>query len=234
MQKPLFRGFLFYLYPTLLKQILHIVKLEWQLEWKRKSSIGSVLLYSFATIYTCYLAFKSLNHAATWNALFWLILLFAAINTIAKAFMLDSRGRQLYHYSLFKAESFLLGRILYNVLLMNIISWITLLFFMMFLGNLVQDIPSFLLVMFLGSSCFASILTLISSIASKTKGNLGIMAVLSFPMLLPALMTIMKASKNAVDGLDPSVSYSYWLILILLNIVVTALGFLLFPYLWRD
>jgi heme exporter protein B len=60
------------------------------------------------------------------------------------------------------------------------------------------------------------------------------MAVLSFPMLLPSLMTIMKASKNAVDGIDPSVSYPYWLILIMLNVVVVSLGFLLFPYLWRD
>ncbi len=210
------------------------MRLEWSLEWKRKSSIGSVLLYSFATIYSCYLAFKSLNHAPTWNALFWLINLFAAINTIAKSFMLDSRGKQLYHYSIFKAEIFLLGRMIYNILLMNAISLITLLFFLILLGNPVQDIACFLLVMVLGSSCFAAILTLISSIASKTKGNLGIMAVLSFPMLLPSLMTIMKASKNAVDGIDPSVSYPYWLILIMLNVVVVSLGFLLFPYLWRD
>jgi heme exporter protein B len=218
----------------LIRQIIHIVRLEWQLEWKRKSSIGSVLLYSFATIYTCYLAFKSLSHGPTWNALFWLINLFAAINTVAKSFMLDSRGKQLYHFSLFKAEVFLLGRMIYNILLMNVISFITLFFFLMLLGNPVQDLPSFIIVMILGSTCFGAILTLVSSMASKTKGNLGIMAVLSFPMLLPSLMTIIKASKNALDGLDPSVSYAYWLILIMLNIVVAALGFLLFPYLWRD
>ena len=60
------------------------------------------------------------------------------------------------------------------------------------------------------------------------------MAILSFPVQLPFLMTLIKLSKNAVDGLDPTLSYGLVLILIMIIVIVVALSYILFPYLWRD
>jgi heme exporter protein B len=47
-------------------------------------------------------------------------------------------------------------------------------------------------------------------------------------------MTLIKFSKNAVDGLDPSVSYSLIIVLVLIIVIVLTLSYILFPYLWRD
>jgi heme exporter protein B len=60
------------------------------------------------------------------------------------------------------------------------------------------------------------------------------MAILSFPMLMPFLITLIKVSKFAVDGIDNSICYPYLLVLILINIVVAGLSYILFPYLWQD
>jgi heme exporter protein B len=48
------------------------------------------------------------------------------------------------------------------------------------------------------------------------------------------LITLIKVSKFAVDGIDNSICYPYLLVLILINIVVAGLSYILFPYLWQD
>jgi len=60
------------------------------------------------------------------------------------------------------------------------------------------------------------------------------MSILSFPVIIPLLMVLIKLSKNAMDGLDRSVSYNEIGVLAAINVVVITVSVLLFPYLWRD
>ncbi|MNH47357.1 hypothetical protein D3C79_1105460 [compost metagenome] len=60
------------------------------------------------------------------------------------------------------------------------------------------------------------------------------MAILSFPVVIPVLMAIIKLSKNAMDGLDRSVSTDEIILLLGINVIITATSLLLFPYLWRE
>ena len=204
------------------------------LEWKQKYAFNGILLYVVSTVFICYLSFRQIIDAPTWNALFWIILLFAAVNAVAKSFLQESRGRQLYMYTIVSAQALILSKIIYNIALLLIISLINLFFYSLFIGNLVQDMPMFILGLLLGSAGFASVLTMISAIASKAGSNTTMMAILSFPILIPMLITIIRFSKNAMDGLDASVNYQFMVMLLGLNVLVIALSFLLFPYLWRE
>jgi heme exporter protein B len=60
------------------------------------------------------------------------------------------------------------------------------------------------------------------------------MAILSFPVILPMLLILIRFSKNAADGLAHSVQQPYILALLSLNIVVFVLSLLLFPFLWKE
>jgi heme exporter protein B len=60
------------------------------------------------------------------------------------------------------------------------------------------------------------------------------MAILSFPVIIPLLVVLIKLSKNAMDGLDRSVSYDEIGVLLAINVIVVTTSLLLFPYLWRD
>jgi heme exporter protein B len=59
------------------------------------------------------------------------------------------------------------------------------------------------------------------------------MAILGFPLMVPMLLLLIKVSKNALDGLDRSVSQQSLLTLLALNMLVGAVSYLLFPFLWR-
>lgn len=218
----------------ILSEIKYLIKKEILQEWKQKYAFQGLLLYVVSTVFVCYLSFRQIIDPPTWNALFWIILLFAGVNAVAKSFMQENRGRLLYLYTLANSRSIILAKTIYSLLLMIILSIISLFFYTLFVGSPVQDYPMYFLAMILGSAGFATILSMVSAIASKAGNNSTLMAVLSFPILIPLLMTTIRFSKNAMDGLAWSVSTNLIIILVALNVLVIALSYLLFPYLWRE
>jgi heme exporter protein B len=196
--------------------------------------LNAILLYVVSTVFVCYLSFKTLVDVPTWNALFWIIILFTAVNATSKSFSTESRGRLLYYYTLASAQAIILSRIIYNALLMLVITLAGYFIYSLLIGNLVQDQPYFLLALVLGSSGFSSILTLVAAIAAKTRQNSTLMAILSFPVVIPMLIVLIRFSKNAVDGLDHSIQSPYIFALLSINLIVVALAYMLFPFLWRD
>lgn len=216
------------------REIKYLIKKEVLQEWKQKYAFQGLLLYVVSTVFVCYLSFRQIIDPPTWNALLWIILLFAGVNAVAKSFMQESRGRMLYYYTLANAGSIIMAKTIYSLLLMIVLSIVSLSFYSLFVGSPVQDYPMYFVAMILGSAGLASVLSMVSAIASKAGSNTTLMTILSFPILIPLLMTTIRFSKNAMDGLAWSVSYNFMIILVALNVMVIALSYLLFPYLWRE
>ncbi|MES2628457.1 MAG: ABC transporter permease, partial [Bacteroidota bacterium] len=173
----------------------------------------------------------------TWNALFWIILLFASFNVAGRSFDKEAGGRETYLYSLAGPAAIILSKILFNALLMIVLGIFSLGMYCILVGTKPlqsADWPMFVAGVAVGCMGLASILSLVAGIAFKTDNNVGLTAVLGFPVILPFLLTLIRFSKNALDGLAWSVNGSYLLVLLLLNVVVWVLGYILFPYLWRD
>lgn len=203
------------------------------LEWRSKYAINGIVLYVVSTVFVCYQAFKSVD-PTTWNALFWIILLFASINAINKSFVQESRGRQLYYYTIASARAIVLSKILYNILVMLLLSSIAYLVYSIIFHNPLGDPVLYLAVVGLGAIGFAAVFTMVAAISAKAGNNSTLMAILSFPIIIPMLLVLIKVSKNAMDGLERNASYDELLVLGAINIITVATSLLLFPYLWRD
>jgi heme exporter protein B len=217
-----------------LQQVKTLFLKEFTLEWRNRYALNGMLLYVISTVFVCYLSFRNVVSVPVWNALFWIIMLFASLNAVGRSFIQERKGRLLYYYSIASPQAFVLAKMAYNSLLMLVITFLAYAIYAWWIGDLVQDHLMFSVALILGSTGFALILTLMSAIASKTENNMSLMAILSFPVQLPFLITLIKLSKNAVDGLDPSVSYGLVCVLALIIVIVLTLSYILFPYLWRD
>ncbi len=218
---------------SLFGQVKFLIQKEIILEWRSKYAFNGILLYVVSTIFVCFLSFKQIN-PITWNALFWIIMLFASVNAIAKSFIQENKGRQLYYYSIASAKAVILSKIIYNIFLMLLLSIIALVFYTLVFRNPIGDLLFYLLAVLIGSISFATVFTMISGIASKASNSGALMAVLSFPVIIPLLMVLIKFSKNAMDGLDRSVSLNEIGVLAAINLIVVTVSLLLFPYLWKE
>lgn len=221
----------------LYREVQILVKKELILEWRQRYALNGMLLYVASTILICYLSFNLKSNQLnpiTWNALFWIIMLFTSVNAVAKSFIQERQGRFIYYYTIVSPQGVILSKIIYNSLLMVLLAGLGYLFYALVLGNPVQDKPLFLFNILLGAVGFSTTLTMVSGIASKTNNSSMLMAILSFPVIVPILLMVIKISKNAMDGLDRGASQDEIITLLSVNVIVGTVAYLLFPYLWRS
>ncbi len=210
---------------------------EIRIEFHNKSIFSGLLLYLFSTVFICYLSLRLNENQITsgvWSALFWILILFTAVNSAAKSFIAEKRGRDIYYYSIARPVDIILSKIFYNFFLCTLLSFTGFILFIIFLNNPVADILLLCLVILLTAMGFSASLTLLSGIASKTNNSSVVMAVLSFPVIIGILLLAIKVTKNCIDGLDRSVSLDELVTLGAINLLVTAVSYLLFPYIWRS
>jgi heme exporter protein B len=221
----------------LLQSITILIVKELTLELRRKSVISGIGLYLLSLVFICYLTFSlrqaSINEA-TWSALFWLTMLFSVINSVAKSFIGEKKGLAIYYYAVTSPEAIIVSKMIYNALLCFLLSVAGYILFSIFINNPIEDHLLFVATLVLTSIGFSSSLSLISGLASKANNSNILMAVLSFPVVIGILLMAIKLTKNVLDGLDRSVSYDELLNLLAINCIMTALAYLLFPYIWRS
>ena len=210
---------------------------EARLEIRRKSVISGLALYLFSIVFIYYLTFNLRQNLITplvWSALLWVTILFSSINTIAKSFIGEKKGQDIYFYSLLSSESIILSKLIYNFFLCLLLSIVAVLLFVIFLSYPIESNWVFFFTILLSSWGFSSSLTLLSGIASKANNSHVLMTVLSFPIVISILLLAIKVTKNCIDGLENSVSYDELITLVAINCLVTAVSYLLFPYIWRS
>jgi len=225
----------------LFNETYNLLKKEIILEWRSKYAFNGVLLYIVSTVFVCYISFnlnpgfkESQGYPIVWNILFWIIMLFASVNAIAKSFMQESKGRLLYYYTIAHPQAIILSKTIYNILLMGLLSVLALIVYKLFFTNNVNDLSFYFVTVLLGSISFSTVFTMISAIAAKAGNNGTLMAILSFPVIIPVILLLIRVSKAAMDGIDRSLSLGNIGVLVAINAIVIATSLILFPYLWRD
>ena len=217
--------------------ILSLVKKEFTIELRRKAVISGIMLYLASLTFICYLTFFLRNNVineATWSALFWLAILFSVINSVAKSFIGEKKGLFIYYYSTVSPQDIIASKIIYNTILSLVLSVTGYVLFVIFIDDPVRDKLVFFISLFLSSWGFSAALSLISGIASKANNSNVLMAVLSFPVVIAILLMAIKVTKNALDGLQRESSMDELLNLLAINCILSALAYLLFPYIWRS
>jgi heme exporter protein B len=215
--------------------ILSLIKKELLLEFRQKATIGGVLVYIIGTVFVSALCFKGKLDKPTWNALFWVITLFTSVTISGKSFFKETGGQALFNFLHYTPQQFIISKVIYNMLFMLCLSFITFFFYVFFIKNEVENLGLFVIILILASTGLAGVLSLMSAIASKASGNFAIMSILSFPVLLPIILVVIHLSKQAIDGIEwAGLGFDFLVILTALNILTIALSFILFPYLWRD
>jgi len=169
----------------------------------------------------------------TWNGLFWIIQLFISINAVAKSFLQESRNRMLYYQSIVSPVQYILAKLLFNSVLMLVMSALSFILFALFMNYPVKRSALFIGTVFLGGWSLSLVFTFLAAIAAKAQQNAAIMAILGFPIIIPQLMLLMAVSKTVFDTSIPF-PLLHFILLLTSNLLVILLSVILFPFLWKD
>ncbi len=215
-----------------MKSIWALIQLEFRMEMRRKYALGGAFLYVLSTVFIIYASLQNFKELP-WNALFWIVALFIAVNAVAKSFASEQDGTQLFLYQMASGVEVILAKMIYNTLLIFVLFTLALLAFMLFLAIPVMHYGLFMTAIVLGSFGLGIVLTFISSIANKTDSSAVFTAVLGFPVLLPILLSLIKLTQASFMLEAESVGNDI-VILLAIDTILVGLILILFPLVWKD
>lgn len=121
------------------------------------------------------------------------------------------------------------GKALSNLAFMLIVAIIVLPVYNV-LYNINVFSPGLLLVILLGSTGYVAVGTLLSSMAVQTRTRDVLLPVLLFPVIVPVLLSAVKASGGFLQNLPMNEIWPWLNILIVYDVIFTAIAFMVFDY----
>lgn len=216
-----------------LQPIFTLLKKDVLLEFRQQYTFFGVLLYIASTTFVIYLTMGQ-PEDEVWNGLFWVMLLFICINAVARSFIQEGKGRMLYFYTIASPVHFILTKLIYNSILMMLMSGLSLLLFTLLLGNPLQHSLLFFGISCLGGISLSLVFSFLAAIAAKAQQPSAIMAILGFPLIIPQLMLLMKIANIAFADIVQNGMPELVGMLIGFDLMIIALAYILFPHLWKE
>jgi heme exporter protein B len=213
--------------------IITLLKKDLLLEFRQQYTFFGILLYLASTTFVIYLTMGQPDDKV-WNGLFWVILLFICINAVAKSFMQERPGRMLYFYTITSPIDFIFSKLIYNSILMVLMSGLSLLLFTLLLGNPLQHGLLFFGISCLGGISLSLVFSFLAAIAAKAQQPSAIMAILGFPLIIPQILLLIRIANIAFADIVQNGLPQLIGLLVGFDVMIITLAYILFPFLWKD
>ncbi|MCL4511051.1 MAG: heme exporter protein CcmB [Bacteroidetes bacterium] len=166
----------------------------------------------------------------------WIIIFFAAMSGLSRSFVSEEeRGTTMTLQLWVKPSSVLLGKLAFNAVLIYVLNILIISAYLLTMQSFRVQTPFiFFVTILLGSFGLASASTFIAAIISKANSKGTLYPVLSFPILLPLLMSVIDATRLSVDGASVFEAFDDFKIMLSYAVVVTTAAIVLFDFVWRD
>lgn len=215
------------------RHILTLFRKDLLLEVRQQYTFYGVLLYVASTIFVLYLSMGE-PEGTVWKGLFWMMQLFICVNAVAKSFLQEGKGRLLYFYTIAGPRDFILSKLMFNALLMLLMSLVSMGLFVLMLGDPMPNPFSFVLISCLGGVSLSLVFTFLAAIAARAQQSAALMAILGFPLVIPQLLLLSKISNIAFEEVIQGGLAGMILLMSGLDAMIVALALILFPFLWKD
>ncbi len=210
---------------------------DWESEIRTRYAINALAMFVLVTISVILFSVGSekISEYLT-GGLLWVVIFFSAMSGLSRAFVSEEeRGTTLTLQLIASPSTIFSGKLLFNlilVFLMNIA--ITVLFSMLFESFIIKNIWLFLISFLLGSVGIAVSSTIIAAIISKASSKGTLYPVLSFPILLPLILTLLELTKYSMDGKSVENSLVEIGVLFSYDVIMGTASYLLFDFIWKD
>lgn len=216
------------------RQSHSLLRLYWELEGQSRQTLSGVFLYVMVIILVTSYLFGA-PEGKVWLGVFWMILLFSAVNVGVLSFVQETGGRRWYYYQLAEPVAVYLAKVAYIFILLLLVSMMTVLLLGMFYGWPFQQ-PGYLIsAILLASLGLAFLFGFLAAIGSQARNSATLSTVISFPLLIGLTMLASKVSEaSLLTSFSGELLNMDYLMFIGLDLMIGGLGVLLFAYIWRD
>ncbi|NIS78997.1 MAG: cytochrome C biogenesis protein [Anaerolineales bacterium] len=202
-------------------------------EWRSREMMSAMLVFAVLVIliFNFALELDIRTRETVTSGVLWVTFIFAGTLGLNRSMAIEKDRGCLDGLLLAPVDRSALyfGKMFGNIIFMLIVEAVVLpLYSALYNINLFQ--PGLLIAILLGSWGYVAVGTLLASMAVQTRTRDILLPILLFPVALPVLIPALKASNGFLQGFD-MVDIRPWLnLLIVYDIVFTAVAFMVFDY----
>jgi len=218
-----------------LKSAAAVFQKDLTLELKSKYGLNTILAFVSSALLVVLFSLRAERLSNESQAgLIWIIILFAAMSSLARAFVMEADKQTDALLRLHTLPSAVyIGKLLYNfafILLVNVFSFGAYIFL---LGLTIHNVGALIVSIVLGSAGLSGISTLLSAIVAEADRKGAVFSVLCIPLLVPLILLVSNITEAAItarnllsmNDLAALIGYS--------GVTITA-GLILFDFIWED
>lgn len=170
------------------------------------------------------------------SGLFWVVIFFSAMSGLSRAFVAEEeRATSLTLHLIASPSTVFSGKLIFNLILvfcMNTI--VAVLFSILFEAFIIRNFALFAVAFVFGNIGLAVASTIIAAIISKAGAKGTLYPVLSFPILLPLILTCVQLTLLANQGADFEAAKFELAIVFCYDVIMLTGSYMLFDFVWKD
>lgn len=223
--------------PLIVRQIIAVFHKDLRSEIKTRYAINAVLMFVLTTV--AMIVFSTADERLSnglASGILWIIMFFSAMTGLSKTFVSEEeRGTGLLLQLSTPPTAVYFGKLFFNILLTVVLYTAAVLLFFLFIHEITIKTPLlFAAVLLLGSIATASATTIIAAIIARANTRSALFPVLSFPILLPLVLSGVEATYQSLAGIAFGQAQSNLIILASYSVVLVAVSTMLFDFVWKD
>jgi len=210
-----------------------ILRKECRSEWRTRYGLNAALLFAVTSLAsTSFAVGRMSDRPDVLAALLWVVLLFAALASLAHTFVRETEGHTMVLMRLVASPTAIaMGKLIFNLLFLVSIELVTLPLFLAFMGAPPPRCGAWLAILALANVALAAASTLVAAVIAQTRGRGALFAGVSFPVLLPVLAAAVSGTRAQWSGAPVGAELR---LLAAYAVALLAASLLLYDHLWED
>jgi heme exporter protein B len=217
---------------------LALIRKDVHSELRTRYALNALLMFVVTAVSTIVFALRSDQPTSSvLSGLYWVVVFFTAMSGLSRTFVSEEeRGTTMTLQLVATPSTVYFAKLLFNTALTFSLTIAVTILYMTVFSNafVIKTMSIFIGTVVLGSIGFASASTIIAAIVAKANTRGTLYPVLSFPILIVLLMTVMGATTKSLDGEELSTALGDFQILVGYILAMTGGSYLLFDYVWKD
>ncbi|WP_419658494.1 CcmB: cytochrome c maturation system, permease protein [Desulfosarcina variabilis str. Montpellier] len=208
-------------------------------EFRTRYAVNAILMFALTTLIAVSFSIGAHRIADTEKpfinaVLLWIILVFSALSGLSRSFVKEQEAGTMDVLKLSaRPQAVFLGKLFFNLTLLGALEIIIVPAFVVLMGYDIRLLGCFWAMIVSAGLGLAAATTIVAAMIAQASARGALFSALSFPLLLPLMITAIKGCERAAIGLDPA-GWPEVRIALAYAVIMTVMSLFLFPLIWEE
>ena len=208
-------------------------------EFRTRYAVNAILMFAVTTLIAVSFSIGSFRigdaeQPFLYAVLLWIILVFSALSGLSRSFVKEEEAGTMDVLKLSaRPQSVFLGKLFFNLTLLGALEFISVPLFILLMNYKIASPALFVAMVISGGLGLGAGTTIVAAMIAQASARGALFSVLSFPLLLPLMITAIKGCERAADGINTA-GWPEVRIAVAYTVIMITISLFLFPMIWEE